>query len=134
MKMKEHTRWSPGLALLALALTAAAFPAFSQGSRLVEGQVLDPDGNTVNGAIVVLINRDTKTETSVVTKEEGRYRFGGLDATVSYRVYAKKDGMKSRQRGISRFAARDRFVLDLRLKPKKDEEAKSDKKTGDGSL
>ncbi len=130
MKMRNRNH---RLCLITLLAFAAAMPAAAQGSRRVEGQVLDADGKAVNGAIVVLVNRETKKETSVVTKEEGRYRFGGLDATVDYRVYAKKDGLRSRARGISSFASRDRFVIDLRLKPKKESDA-TDSKKCDGSL
>ena len=128
MRNRNHRLW-----LIILLAFAAAVPVAAQGSRMVVGQVLDADGNAVNGAIVVLVNRETKKETSVVTKEEGRYRFGGLDATVDYRVYAKKDGLKSRARGISSFASRNRFVIDLSLKPAKESDKTGSKKS-DGSL
>ncbi len=124
------TVWST---VAVLALTGAGPAAAQGGSRLVEGQVLGPDGKAVEGAMVVLINRKTKKQTSVVTGEEGRYRFGGLDPKVSYRVHAMKDGLKSRQRSISSFSKKNRFVIHLRLKAKEDEEGKDKKDSGGAS-
>ena len=121
--MKKLTPLAALIAAMVFVLPGAA-PAAAQGSRLVEGQVLGPDGKVVQGAVVVLLNRETKKETSMVTNEEGRYRFGSLSSRVSYRVYAYKDGMKSRKHGVSSFIKKkNRFVINIRLKPKEKEEA-----------
>ena len=118
--MRKFASLAALIAAMVFVLTGAANAA-AQGSRLVEGQVLGPDGKVVPGAIVVLVNRDTKKETSMVTNEEGRYRFGGLSSRVSYRVYAYKEGMKSRKHGVSSFVKKkNRFVINIRLKPKEE--------------
>ena len=125
--MRKFATFAPFVSVL-VAVTfalAGAAPAAPQGSRLVEGQVLGPDGKIVEGAVVILLNRETKKETSVVTDEEGRYRFGGLSSRVNYRVYAYKDGLKSRRHGVSSFVKKkNRFVINIRLKPKEKKEAK----------
>ena len=60
------------LLLLLLAFVAASAQEF-RGS--VTGQVTDPNGAAVPGAVVVIKNVDTNVEATATTNEEGAYSF-----------------------------------------------------------
>lgn len=124
------TRFLRNLTILlaAVLLVTAIAAGMPGGSRTVLGQVLDENGKAVEGAIVRFRNKQTKKEISVVTNDKGRYQLGGLDLKTDYRIYALKDGRKSRELGVSSFDTRTRVVLDLHFQPpkKKNKEKKKD--------
>ncbi len=112
--------------LLVLCLWPAC-EAQAQRTRIVKGQVLDENGQTVEGAIVRLKDKKSGKEISVTTKKEGRYQFNGISLKNDYRLYAIHEKKKSRERGVSRFDTRPLLRINLKLEPPK-EEKKEDKK------
>lgn len=67
---------------------------FAQTSRgIVSGVIKDPNGAVVPGAEVTLTNTDTTVARSVVTNDEGFYRFDAVDlGTYSVRIAAPNFG------------------------------------------
>ena len=66
--------------LIAVALFLIAVSASAQTSRgTVSGVVTDPNGAVIPGAEVTLTNTDTTVARSVVTNDEGFYRFDAVD-------------------------------------------------------
>lgn len=104
-----------------------ACEAQAQGTRIVQGQVLDENGKTVEGAIVRLKDKKSGKEISVTSKKEGRYQFNGISLKSDYRLYAIHEKKKSRERGVSSFDTRPLLRINLKLEPPK-EEKKEDKK------
>src|SRR5260370_9441162 len=49
--------------------------AAGQAARSLRGTITDPSGSTVAGAKVVLANRESKTERTATTAEQGGYQF-----------------------------------------------------------
>jgi outer membrane receptor protein involved in Fe transport len=58
--------------------TPSAFAQQTVASASLSGRVADPDGSIVNGASVIARNVDTNLQRTVITDEEGRYRFANL--------------------------------------------------------
>jgi hypothetical protein len=73
--------------------------AHAQATTSVRGTVTDPNGNGVPGAAVVLANRESKTERTASTGDQGQYQFllvppGSYTLTVKaagFRSYEQKD-------------------------------------------
>ncbi|HWY58856.1 MAG TPA: carboxypeptidase-like regulatory domain-containing protein [Terriglobales bacterium] len=73
--------------------------AHAQATTSVRGTVTDPNGNGVPGAAVVLANRESKTERTAATGDQGQYQFllvppGSYTLTVKaagFRSYEQKD-------------------------------------------
>ncbi len=82
--------------LLSVSFSILLFGAaiFAQTSRgVVSGIVTDPNGATIPGAEVTLTNTDTTVARSVVTNDEGFYRFDAVDlGNYSVRVVAANFG------------------------------------------
>lgn len=112
------------VALLAglMGLTAAA----QGGKRIVRGQVLDEEGETVAQAIVHLKKKETNDTITMVTDGEGRFQFNDVEMKGDYKIHAELKGRKSRQRSISQFDTRAIVVMNLRLKPAEEKAEKSD--------
>lgn len=110
------------LAILGLcsALTNGA-RAQDQGPELrtVHGTVIDAAENPVTSAIVYLKNMKTQDVKTYITREDGLYRFSGLDPNVDYQVYAEHDGMVSSTRDVSSYDSRRDIDFQLKLSHKK---------------
>jgi len=104
-------------ALFCALLLAAVAAGAQQDKRLVRGQVLDADGKEVESAIVHLKSLSTSEVLSVVTDEEGRYRFNDVDKKLDFEIYAEWRDQKSRTRKISQFDTRDIVTINLSLEP-----------------
>ena len=98
----RFAKCSPRLLTLTLTLLGCALGsslAHAQATTSVRGTVTDPNGNAVLGATVVLANRESKTERTVATGDQGQYQFllippGSYILTVKaagFRSYEPKD-------------------------------------------
>jgi len=77
--------------LLVLFTTAAIFAQTSRG--VVSGIITDPNGAVVPGAEIILTNTATTVTRSVVTNDEGFYRFDAVDlGTYSVSINASSFG------------------------------------------
>ena len=123
----------PGLQAVALRVvlllaTLALFCATTRGARAqdqgpelrtVHGAVIDAAENPVTSAIVYLKNMKTQDVKTYITREDGLYRFSGLDPNVDYQVYAEHNGMVSSTREVSSYDSRRDINFQLKLSHKK---------------
>lgn len=110
------------LAILGLSCaTTQAALAQDQGPELrtVHGTVIDRAENPVTSAIVYLKNMKTQDVKTYITREDGLYRFSGLDPNVDYQVYAEHNGMVSSTREVSSYDSRRDINFQLKLSHKK---------------
>ena len=98
----RFSMWSPRVLALTLTLLGCVLGsslAHAQATTSLRGTVTDPNGNAVPGAAVVLANRESKTERTVATGDQGQYQFllvppGSYILTVKaagFRSYEQKD-------------------------------------------
>lgn len=79
---------------LALGLVWLSLPGFSQETRsTLSGRVLDPQGGTVVGAVVIVRNADTGVAHTFTTNETGYYE-AGLLMPGNYEITAEMAGFK----------------------------------------
>jgi hypothetical protein len=85
------------LGLIALFL-AASPPAFSQGetTSAIEGQVADATAAAIPGATVTITNRDTGSQRSVESDDQGRFNFPQLKPGI-YSVKVQAKGFDSQE-------------------------------------
>jgi len=122
------------LAAAALAVFAAVLPAqeskqdkkLAASERIVDGTVFDPDGNTVDHAIVKLKDMRTLQIRSFITLQKGAFHFSGLKVDNDYELQAEFNGMLSPWKRLSVFDTRKEPVINLTLA----KVAKSDKPEG----
>lgn len=110
------------LAILGLSCaTTQGALAQDQGPELrtVHGTVIDRAENPVTSAIVYLKNMKTQDVKTYITREDGLYRFSGLDPNVDYQVYAEHNGMVSSTREVSSYDSRRDINFQLKLSHKK---------------
>jgi hypothetical protein len=126
--MRTTTRSSGLLSLLMLA-AACWFPLAAQkkdkkdpdaGTRIVQGQVTDPDDRPVVGAVVQLKDMRSLEIRSFITEEAGKYHFSGLKTDLDYQVKALHNGMSSASKTVSIFDTRKTAILNLKLEKEKD--------------
>jgi Carboxypeptidase regulatory-like domain/TonB dependent receptor len=90
---------TPAFVLLCLLLAFALHdlptpPTFAQqniSSATLSGQVLDEKGSCICGAVITVVNRDTRRSETVVTNDEGRYKLSFLPVG-SYQLLAECNG------------------------------------------
>ncbi len=87
--------------------------------RTVHGTVIDTAENPVASAIVYLKNMKTQDVKTYITREDGLYRFSGLDPNVDYQIYAEHNGMVSSTREVSSYDSRRDIDFQLKLSHKK---------------
>jgi protocatechuate 3,4-dioxygenase beta subunit len=87
--------------------------------RTVHGTVIDKGENPVASAIVYLKNMKTQTVKTYITRDDGLYRFSGLDPNVDYQIYAEHTNMVSSSRTISSYDSRRDIDFQLRLSHEK---------------
>jgi hypothetical protein len=106
------------IAVLALAWLAAAEPDQKQdaATRSVSGVVTDGGENIIEGAVVQLKDTKTLQVRSFITRQDGGYRFHGLNRDVDYELEAKHQGASSGTRTLSSFDNRPQAVINLKLK------------------
>ena len=87
----------------------------SENSRSVEGVVLAPSGDLVEGAVVQLKDTKTLRIRSYITLEGGQYNFHGLSTETDYELQAKHEERTSRTRRLTVYDSRKKANMDLRL-------------------
>ena len=90
----------------------------SENTRSLEGAVLNPAEDLVEGAVVQLKDSKTLRIRSYVTLEDGKYRFHGLSTETDYEVKATHQGRASKTRRLTVYDSRKKATIDLKLKPK----------------
>lgn len=88
-------------------------------SKTVRGQVLDPAGNGIAGAAVVMTDLSTQKTTAIYTGEGGHFEFTGLSLNQNYAFQAHYKGKSSAVRKVSYWDTRMRLVLNLYIPPQK---------------
>src|SRR5215207_4406585 len=83
--------------------------------RIVRGKVLDRRGTTVSGATVQLNESSGGNGRSVISGEDGSFRFDDLSLTQDYQVQAVYKGGSSPRRTISQYDARKTLSVELRV-------------------
>src|SRR6201985_3479097 len=105
------------LLLLACAATQPLIVAqsFAQSVRVVQGTVVNSDGQPIANAVVYLQDQKTLEVRTFITEADGRYRFGQLSSDVDYQLWAEFQSKKSKNRAISSFDSKKQFIFDLKL-------------------
>lgn len=85
-------------------------------SRTVTGQVVDENGQALEGALVTLTDKKSNTKTDFFTKKDGRYQFADLSFTNDYEVQAKYKDKASEVRKLSQYDTAPRPVRFLEIK------------------
>jgi len=85
-------------------------------SRTVTGQVIDENGQALQGALVTLTDKKTNAKTDFFTKKDGHYQFADLSFTNDYEVQAKYKDKASEVRKLSQYDTLPRPVRLLEIK------------------
>ena len=109
--------------LLLLLTCAAAGPlsfgqSLAQSMRVVQGLVLNADGQPQQNAVVYLQDQKSLQVRTYITEADGRYRFGQLSSDVDYQLWAEYKGHKSKTRSISSFDSKKDLNFDLKIDSK----------------
>jgi hypothetical protein len=91
----------------------------AQSVRVVQGLVLNSDGQAQPNAVVYLQDQKTLEVRTYITETDGRYRFGQLSSEVDYQLWAEYKGHKSKTRTISSFDSKKEFIFDLKIETAK---------------
>lgn len=86
-----------------------------QAQRVVQGKVVDGSGAALQGATVFLKDSHSLAVKSYIASDNGSYRFGQLDQSVDYQIWAEKAGKKSAVKTISSFDNRKEFDITLKI-------------------
>jgi hypothetical protein len=110
------------LILLLLTCAAAGPLSFSQSlaqsMRVVQGLVLNADGQPQLNAVVYLQDQKSMQVRTYITEADGRYRFGQMSSDVDYQLWAEYKGHKSKTRAISSFDSKKELNFDLKIDSK----------------
>jgi Carboxypeptidase regulatory-like domain len=109
--------------ILLLLTCAAAGPlsftqSLAQSMRVVQGLVLNADGQPQLNAVVYLQDQKSMQVRTYITEADGRYRFGQLSSDVDYQLWAEYKGHKSKTRSISSFDSKKELNFDLKIDSK----------------
>ena len=126
MKTKKKRKMTgislPPIAIVLMLSTVSAFAGDRSDSkvgaattRTIEGRVLNLQGATVPGAVVLLKDGKTLQVRSYIEQTNGTYHFFGLSTEVNYTLRAENQGMTSKQKTVSVFDSHRQVKLDLKL-------------------
>lgn len=87
-------------------------------TRSVQGLVVNPAGEAIAGAIVLLKNTKTLQVRSYIAQSDGSYRFFGLSTDINYQVRAQAEGLSSKVKTVSVFNSHKLIKLDLKVEKK----------------
>lgn len=111
IKTRQNTFLRKSIAVLVFSLVFC-FNVFSQtGTSTVTGAVVDPQGNTVPGAKVILVS-DRNTRRDVVTNESGVYTFTAVQPG-TYQIEVEATGFK--KTSVSAFQAQVDRPTEIRV-------------------
>jgi hypothetical protein len=122
-KKRKRTGISFSVLSCLLTLTTASALAGSRAdtklgaatTRTIEGRVLNIQGASVPGAVVLLKDSKTLQVRSYIAQTNGTYHFFGLSTEVNYTLRAENQGMTSKQKTVSVFDSHRQVKLDLKL-------------------
>ena len=100
--------------LLAVALSLAVVAGAQENRGTIQGTVKDPQGATVSGATVTIVNNETNGNVSLKTSEVGRY-MAPLLLPGTYTVSVEATGFKKDVRNGVQLLSGDIFTLDFSL-------------------
>ncbi|HEU5451616.1 MAG TPA: TonB-dependent receptor [Terriglobales bacterium] len=80
------------LILLFLALMSGVLAAQTPDTATIRGDVVDPTGAAVPGAVVTITNSQTGLQRSATTDDSGRFTIGALPIAGAYSLVARKSG------------------------------------------
>jgi hypothetical protein len=111
------------LGILLLLACAAIQPltfaqSLAQSVRVVQGTVVNSDGQAIANAVVYLQDQKTLEVRTFITEADGHYRFGQLASDVDYQLWAEYKGHKSKTKAISSFDSKKQFNFDLKIETK----------------
>jgi hypothetical protein len=86
-----------------------------ENTRSVEGLVLAPSGDPVEGAVVQMKDTNTLRIRSYITLEDGKYSFHGLSTETDYELHAKREKQTSRTRRLTVYDSRKKANIELKL-------------------
>jgi len=92
------------------------------GLRAVSGAVVDKSESPLRDAVVYLKNNRTLTVRTLISDQDGHYRFSGLDPNVDYEIHAEHDDLTSANRVISAFDSRKDINVTLKVDKEKKRE------------
>ncbi len=109
-----------GLALPTCVLLLAAPPAASAQKnvpqeRILEGKVINKDGDPIVGAVVYLEDLRSSGIKTYIADDDGHFRFGNLSRVNDYQLWAESNGVRSRSREISSFDNSNKFYITLKV-------------------
>lgn len=101
---------------LFLALPAAAHAQKNvPQERILEGKVVNKDGDPIAGAVVYLQNSGSAGIKTYIADDAGHYRFGNLSRVDDYQLWAESNGVRSKSHGISSFDDSNKFYIILKV-------------------
>jgi tetratricopeptide (TPR) repeat protein len=86
-----HVLFLAGLALLVL----PGDEAYGQARGFVSGEVVDEDGNPIEGVLIRIESMDIARKYRVKSDKKGRYLHAGVHIQSTYRVIAEKEGYQT---------------------------------------
>ena len=78
----------------------------------------------MEGAVVHLVDLETKGMRSFITKKDGTFLFEGLNKDTDYELFAEFNDLESRKRRLSSLDPADKLVRNTTLEPKTKDEKK----------
>jgi phosphate-selective porin len=84
-------------------------------SRTVSGQVVDANGQPLEGALVTLTNMATKEKREFFTKKGGRYTFEDLSFTIDYQLQARYKDSNGELKKLSQYDKSPKMVRILQI-------------------
>lgn len=103
-----------GAILLAVPGVARAQKNVPQ-ERILEGRVVNKDGDPIAGAVVYLQNSGSAEIKTYIADNAGNYRFGNLSRVDDYQLWAESNGVRSKSHGISSFDDSNKFYIVLKV-------------------
>ncbi len=85
-------------------------------TRSIQGEVMDQYSRPLEHAVVQIQNDSTLMIRSYITQADGRYHFTGLNDDVYYELTAEYDGLRGRERALSKFDSHEKRTMDLRIR------------------
>ena len=101
---------------LVFTLLCAGSLAAQPFTRSVQGVVTDQHSRPLDHAVVQIENEWTLAIRSYDTRADGEYHFAELSRDRDYRLTAEYDGLRSRERTLSKFNSRDDPTLNLKIR------------------
>ena len=103
-----------GTVLLAVVLSGVFVVSAQEDRASISGQVTDPSGSSVPGAIITVVSVERQTSSSVNTSDTGRYQVAFL-VPGRYVLTVEAPGFKKYVRENILLAVAEKLGLDLKL-------------------